>query len=391
MNVRSILKFMAAGAAAVFVPALLSFSASAEEIESITVLGDSISSGYGLNEGERSYASYLGEYFGAEVENFAADGKTTSQLLELLEGDDAVSESVGKSDLICVSIGGNDVMDVFFDDLIGIAGGFSAPSAEGSFGFSPESIQELILSFSSSLGPAAAEAGENIRKIAARIEEINPKARLIFQTIYNPFETDNENMKPVYSPIYTFTSIYLGTINSSIRNSTGLEYADIQNKFKGGCTLYTNINNMDIHPNKIGHLLIAEEIVQQLKLSGENEIFIREFEKMISDDVISEDLRREIENLSEGKFREQAAGDAFSQQNINKEEVTEYWTEAETGETDISKQSNTEKSDELVKVINTSQGKYKSILVSTVGLIAMIAIITAAVLIKRKNKYNKQK
>lgn len=391
MNVRSILKFMAAGAAAVFVPALLSLSASAEEIESITVLGDSISSGYGLNEGERSYASYLGEYFGAEVENFAADGKTTSQLLELLEGDDAVSESVGKSDLICVSIGGNDVMDVFFDDLIGIAGGFSAPSAEGSFGFSPESIQELILSFSSSLGPAAAEAGENIRKIAARIEEINPKARLIFQTIYNPFETDNENMKPVYSPIYTFTSIYLGTINSSIRNSTGLEYADIQNKFKGGCTLYTNINNMDIHPNKIGHLLIAEEIVQQLKLSGENEIFIREFEKMISDDVISEDLRREIENLSDGKFREQAAGDAFSQQNINKEEVTQYRTEAETSETDISKQSNTEKSDELVKVIYTSEGKYKSILVSTVGLIAMIAIITAAVLIKRKNKYNKQK
>lgn len=391
MNVRSILKVIAAGAAALFAPAFLSYSVSAGEIESITVLGDSISSGYGLNEGERSYASYLGEYFGAEVENFAADGKTTSQLLELLEDDETVSKSIGKSELICVSIGGNDVMDVFFDELIGIAGGFSAPSAEGSFGFSPEAIQELILSFSSSLGPAAAEAGENIRKIAEGIKEINPEARLIFQTIYNPFETDDENMKQVYSPIYTFTSIYLGTINSSIRNSSGLEYADIQNKFKGGCTLYTNINNMDIHPNKIGHLLIAEEIVQQLKISGKNEIFIRELENIISDDTIPEGIRIEIENLANGKFREQAAGDAFAKLDSNKEEVTQSRTEAETGETDISKQANTEKNDELVKVINTSEGKYKRILLPTAGLIVIIAIITAAVLIKRNNKYKKQK
>lgn len=390
MNVRSILKVIAAGAAAVFATAWLSFSASAGDIQRITVLGDSISSGYGLNDGERSYASYLGEYFGAEVENFAADGKTTAQLLELLEGNDTVTKSIGKSELICVSIGGNDVMDVFFDELIGIAGGFSVQPSEGSFGFSPEAIQELILSFSSSLGPAAAEAGENIKKIAEGIEEINPEARVIFQTIYNPFETDDENMKPVYSPIYTFTSIYLGTINSSIRNSFGLEYADIQNKFKGGCTLYTNINNMDIHPNKIGHLLIAEEIVQQLKLSGENEIFIRELENVTSGDIIPEDLRREIENLSDGKFREQAAGDAFAQQKINKGEVTQSRTEAETGETEISKQANTEKSDELVKVINTSEGKYKRILVPTAGLIVLIAIITVSVLIKRKNKYNKQ-
>ena len=110
-------------------------------------------------------------------------------------------------------------------------------------------------------------------------------------------------MKPVYSPLYTFTSIYLGTINSSIRNGSGMEYADIQNKFRGGCTLYTNIKNMDIHPNKIGHLLIAEEIVQQLRLSGENGIFIRELESMISTDKIPEELRSEIERLSLGQFR----------------------------------------------------------------------------------------
>ena len=91
MNVKIILKAVAAAAVSASAVVCLTFGACAGEIESITVLGDSISSGYGLNDGERSYGSYLGEYFGAEVENFAADGKTTSQLLELLEGDGAVS------------------------------------------------------------------------------------------------------------------------------------------------------------------------------------------------------------------------------------------------------------------------------------------------------------
>ena len=379
MNVKIILKAVAAAAVSASAVVCLTFGACAGEIESITVLGDSISSGYGLNDGERSYGSYLGEYFGAEVENFAADGKTTSQLLELLEGDGAVSQSVGKSDLICISIGGNDVMDVFYDDLIGIAGSFSAPSGNGGFGFSPEAIQELILSFSSSLGPAAAQAGENIRKIALRIEEINPDARLIFQTVYNPFETDDEKMKPVYSPLYTFTSIYLGTINSSIRNGSGMEYADIQNKFRGGCTLYTNIKNMDIHPNKIGHLLIAEEIVQQLRLSGENGIFIRELESMISTDKIPEELRSEIERLSLGQFRVNETEDVFARPEITQEASAE----AQTDET-----KNIETQTAVKKAEKIPDKAYMTIL-PIVGLAAAV-IILAAVLVKRKKKDKKQ-
>lgn len=150
-----------------------------------------------------------------------------------------------------------------------------------------------------------------------------------------------------------------------------MEYADIQNKFRGGCTLYTNIKNMDIHPNKIGHLLIAEEIVQQLRLSGENGIFIRELESMISTDKIPEELRSEIERLSLGQFR---AGPEITQ---------EASAEAQTDET-----KNIETQTAVKKAEKIPDKAYMTIL-PIVGLAAAV-IILAAVLVKRKKKDKKQ-
>ena len=53
VNVKIILKAVAAAAVSASAVVCLTFGACAGEIESITVLGDSISSGYGLNDGER--------------------------------------------------------------------------------------------------------------------------------------------------------------------------------------------------------------------------------------------------------------------------------------------------------------------------------------------------
>ena len=79
--------------AAVLFSALTAFSLispiqAQEATESITILGDSISTGYGLPENELSYSDYLGEYYGAEVNNFAVNGAETSDLLKRLEEKD---------------------------------------------------------------------------------------------------------------------------------------------------------------------------------------------------------------------------------------------------------------------------------------------------------------
>lgn len=347
---------------------------SAEDISRITILGDSISSGYGLSENDRNYGGWLGEYFGAEVRNFAAVGETTSQLMDIIETDSEVVESLENADLICVSIGGNDILDIFYEDLKGIADGFSV-SRNGNFSVSPESIEKLILSFSSSLGPASAEAGKNIGEISDRITEINPEARLVFQTVYNPFETDDESMKSLYTPLYTFTSIYLSAINNAVKSNDKIAFADIQNKFRGNCPQFTNIAQMDIHPNRVGHLIIAEEIVQQLKIPGENMIFSRELGAMVPEpsEIIPEELIYEIEMLAQGEFRKE--------ENASEEKETqpEEETAAETQTTE------TEQAEENVNEKNHSMGG----IIAVIAAVLLVVIIVILIKIKKNNRREK--
>ena len=132
-------------------------SVSAETAENITVLGDSISTGYGLDDDELSYCGYLQEYFDADLDNFAKDGRQTAELIEQLENDADVRSSVEQADLICVSIGGNDVLQIFLDSLSELknAGG---NNSEEQFVFSQEFVQGFIMKYASAFGPAAAQA-----------------------------------------------------------------------------------------------------------------------------------------------------------------------------------------------------------------------------------------
>ena len=193
-------------------------SVSAETAENITVLGDSISTGYGLDDDELSYCGYLQEYFDADLDNFAKDGRQTAELIEQLENDADVRSSVEQADLICVSIGGNDVLQIFLDSLSELknAGG---NNSEEQFVFSQEFVQGFIMKYASAFGPAAAQAGENIAEIRKKISELNPEAPIIMQTVYNPFETDNE--KERYKAVRQAVNDFVGSLNTNI--STGLE------------------------------------------------------------------------------------------------------------------------------------------------------------------------
>lgn len=100
--------------------AALSVSASAEKkYESMLVVGDSISTGYGLENYTpggspyecRSYCNILAESLelkgGESYINRAVNGYTSSDLLALIP---SLKEQVAKSDLVVISIGGNDLL-----------------------------------------------------------------------------------------------------------------------------------------------------------------------------------------------------------------------------------------------------------------------------------------
>ncbi len=87
------------------------------EYRSLTVLGDSIASGCMLPQYEAgnnysaplSFGNMLGSKF-ESYQNFVVDGRTTEELLNELRSSEELAETVSNSDVIVISIGGNDFL-----------------------------------------------------------------------------------------------------------------------------------------------------------------------------------------------------------------------------------------------------------------------------------------
>lgn len=280
----------------------LYISAEAEEIGHITILGDSISSGYALDDDEKNYGNWLGEFYNAKVENFAVMGYTTQNLLDNLK-EEQVIDSVEKSDLICVSIGANDVMDAVFSDLRSIS-----PETGSQLG----DMKDAIEASAEQMKKAADIAADNIGIISQILCELNPDARLVFQTVYIPFETDNEEYKGLLSMLSLFAGLYLAPVNAAVRSNERVMSADIQKKFRGMCQSLTNISRFDIHPNRLGHLVIAEEIAQKVGVGGEYSVIKNAFDLLAQNDIsyLDAELLSEFEQFGNGNFRPQPTENA---------------------------------------------------------------------------------
>ncbi len=301
----------------------------AENEKNITLLGDSITTGYGLSEEELSYGSYLGLYYDAEIDNFAVNGQTTEELIEMLE-EYEVKSSLEQSDLVCISIGGNDFLSIFEKAYTEIGNGVDI--SEGSINVSSEFVSKFIMDYSSLFSTAAVNGGENIKIIISKIKEINPDVQVVMQTVYNPLESENSEINAVMAPLKTFFSMYLSTMNNCIKEISPVT-ADINLKFSEKPYLYTNIENLDIHPDAIGHMLIAEEIIQTLSETGNSNIF-KDTIYNIPQGIFSkfpQYTADELNEFAEGNLRRGTLEQSISREASAKIEITE----AETTETNV--------------------------------------------------------
>lgn len=366
---------------------IFSINVKADEVKKITLLGDSITTGFGLSEAQLNYGEYLESYFDAQVDNFAENGLTTEGQLEKLEQSE-IEESIKESDMICISIGGNDLLHVFEDALTQYdsangnifenGGNLSAAS-----GF----VESFIMNYSSALGAAVTDASENIEEIKNKIYEINPDANLIMQTIYIPFESADENLNKVLKSLNTFSSIFVGTINNAIKSNSE-NVADINLKFSEKPYLYTNIDSFDIHPNYLGHMLIAEEIIQTTGLPGNEEIF-KEASDNITHGVFSEMpqyISLELDEFSNGNLRSCTLEEEI---NNSKQALANNLpvSEADSQASENSRSESAEQTEKNMKE-NENQNTNKTLL-SRIFLIigvALILFVTAFNYIKKRRK-----
>ena len=243
-----------------------------QKYEFMLALGDSITTGYGL-DGEApydcaSYANLVAESLGLEAKksyvNRAVDGATSKDLLKLLP---ELENYLGYSDLIVVTIGGNDLLESVSIIASAVAGktvtGLSA-SIDVLTAAGPEKFASLSTntSFQTKMGAVLTSYATNLAASAKIIKENAPTARVIFLKQYNPLKN-----VPGFESFGEFADTLFTSINSSIDTvceAYGFEALDVPSVIDVNAAALTNMLNYDIHPNADGHKAIGDLLTEYL-------------------------------------------------------------------------------------------------------------------------------
>ena len=270
-----------AALALTMVPFTAASTASAET-PTVLVLGDSISTGYGLSDASNSYANLVADYYGAECINKAQDGLKAEELKVSLENGDYDTE-LSKADYVLVTIGGNDVLAPALEII---------QKVTKKYGYDVDSykdVKELLKAFSSKdqamVDEVIEELGNNVfpKKVSKNyvkpcIEYVSKhtNGKVVFQTVYNPFSinTSSSEWKPYegrLEKINTKMDMYCNTMKKyyveAANENSNAQLLDAYSHFAGHGETLTNVESIDIHPNQAGHLYLAADAI--LLLGGE--------------------------------------------------------------------------------------------------------------------------
>ncbi|MCQ2416710.1 MAG: GDSL-type esterase/lipase family protein [Oscillospiraceae bacterium] len=259
---------------------VLSVNASADHI---LILGDSISSGYGLKEGEFGYADYLADVLGGSVTNMAVPGYSTDDLLAQLEKAE-VQEAVKNADFISISIGGNDLLkpaQEYFKPMMKedetIMEAMRRLAKEGD-------AETMMIGLTRALTPARSKAKVNYPLIQETLRGLNPDATIVMQTVYNPAEVqasflEAQNLSAdtisKYEQLNKYMNNTVNFLNKVVRELEDVKVADVFNDFTGSGWIYTRVYEKDIHPTALGHAMIAASVLNAAGVeSGKSNKFV---------------------------------------------------------------------------------------------------------------------
>lgn len=220
-----------------------------------TALGDSISTGYRLSNTENSYVSLFGKYLQTAPVNMGQNGLDSAGLLKKLNTNQKVINQIKKSDVVTISMGGNDMLTIFAQ-------------------LKPTSITSLISAVSSiqnssmqkKLNDGVGHFQANWPKIIERIKKLSPNAKIIVTTLINPYQGIEINVPLVYHFDFgNYSDQFVKKINAVIIKDAPTNYlvADSYTIFKSHADQHlTNANlsklEFDPHPNISGHFLISQ-------------------------------------------------------------------------------------------------------------------------------------
>ncbi len=292
-------------------------AAAAEEEKTLLILGDSISTGFGLENYVSGEAPpkdafpvlLTGE--GRALEGYtpiykAKDGMKIEDILALLtaeEDTDGYRAAIAKADVITLTMGGNDLMDLLYTTVTKVADPTPEETTDAevqiiraamesghtgvltlaaaiinSGGFNPENPQ---------MQADVAAIAENFQAVIAAVKKLNPKATLVVSTQYNPYEKLAGVLSgfqgiPMAEAIVKLSADMDGTlaafaqtiVDGQMQNGKQLyKVADLYTAFQKSEANLCNPKmmlapfsiNLDFHPNADGHRTFAAAFEQAYK------------------------------------------------------------------------------------------------------------------------------
>ncbi|WP_028518596.1 GDSL-type esterase/lipase family protein [Ruminococcus flavefaciens] len=316
----------------------------------MVLLGDSIATGY-TRKGDvaHNYGEICGDYLGCKVSNYAVVGDTTDDMLTLIDGMNAEQKkNISDAEYVVISIGGNDIMQYIAKGLIDFA--LSKPDQNFfNEGYTAADIPKnpsmstlttvlninSILSYANSgiraqielsslfgdIGSNLSYKNENyegyiethiipnIKKAADKVKAVNPDAKIMVQTIYQPVQFDPTYIEKTYgkkSSTATFISLLrsqmetvMGSYSQNLNTIDGIDVVDVKAEFTsydgslstdnpGNANYFVDVqtgglSTMDVHPNQKGHLAIAAAILNKIGKLHVDDGLLTEVYKGITD------------------------------------------------------------------------------------------------------------
>jgi lysophospholipase L1-like esterase len=220
----------------------------------IVALGDSLTKGTGDQSGDGGYAGKAKKKLEASlkkpvfVENLAVNGWRMDDLLKFLAGP-SVPNSLQHADIIMLTIGANDINQAAADPLAS-----PDPMATPS----PTSQkQDLAINYDA-IRKSLPESEAKLTQILTKIASINPKAKIVYVGLYNPyFDTDIDRKG---SSILQEWNLKAASLANGFPNMIVVPTFDL---FQFELAKYLYVDHF--HPNQDGYERIADRVVQALQ------------------------------------------------------------------------------------------------------------------------------
>ena len=228
-------------------------------LDKYVAIGDEISI-ESDNDYDVAYVSLIKDFLyslnnNLDYSNLSKEGTTSSELLNIIDNN---KEKIKNSDLITVSVGGNNILNAILENL-NIDEAMLQECDEEKFDsiiseyLNSDEIKEAVLN-------EVNKFSKDFPNIIKKIKKLAPEAEIYVNTVYNPI-----NKK---CNIYNFFDEQISLINDLIvKNNSNYDYKilDCYHILNSEEVLNFKVENglVRIFPNKVGHAMMATQVISE--------------------------------------------------------------------------------------------------------------------------------